>query len=842
MAYRADITQDLKPSAPDISGAVGAIQAQAGIAKTLFGGIAEGLGMYKQQMGEELLAKSEELAKSALTTDELAIEQERQATADLMKARGTLGEYQAANMGPMPEGMVSKVSAEPAYKADVEAAASRLALVKADGRISQSEYFMRVSRLVDEYAAKYPGSKTEIRKIVEQGTGLPGADLWAQRQFIDRLYSPQQKSAKAQEDAMAQERTMIFDKLGIPPTNILSEQQINSEQYQLWKSQASQVTMSQAQSESLKKELERQTTAADVNFANVSDTSRRLALARSGVAVGKYTASLGQEFNDLNVKLTNNTFTSDDLNKATGYISNMKNLANKEFSSAILEIQALPVGAGVSQTAKDNAIKNIKTTQDAIISSLDTSDISLVKNIMQIYTSSAEKNLDLKSKYVAGMTTFVKLFGKDDVIAGLLSVPEVENNVVHPRWKQIIQSDPGLAEAVRQLKREIGSSPIEMAGRLISTSPLGQAMTNATTSPGPTPIMPGESTAQQKTMVSAVNERATNLAVSFKTAAGAVQQTWQGSQLQERQAAEIAGGFVLSMKDLNLCSTAMCNAANGNAIQKIAANKVAWKDLYSKLQPEQKMATQQAVSFEVENALESARKDLVDVNKRYKTNLQFGVDAKSKTYGIVPPPIDKFYDPLKINPGQINQPALAQMQFGREIPEPFKKYYPRGMLVKPEFVEEINNLGKAAKEWNNRNIPKVAGSFISQASVTGEDEFAIAQNFMRSVDSSKPITGFFTIPTPQAAPAGTTATGGGVATQPAGAVPKTGDSERVLTLRQEISKTDENIQIANKRLKRAMADDDMEDVAFYEDQIKRASADATSLQRELKSLQKEQGK
>ncbi len=840
MAYRADITQQLTPSTPDVSGAVRAIQAQAGIADTLFKGISTGLGMYKQQMGEELLAASEEEQRRALVKDETFIKEQQQAIPELQKAQAALETNrlaEAAYMGPPREGEFQKVSAEPAFKAKVEAAASRLALVQANGGMTPSEYFLRIAKLVDEYSAKYPGSRSEVRKIVEQGSGLPGADLWAQQQFINRLYAPQKNTAQAQEEAESAERKFIFDTTKVPPTEILAEQKRNSPRYLELKAQAFQIGQSQAQADALAKQLASRTTEADVNFTQVSDTARRLALAKSGVAVGKYTASLGTKFNDLGARLANNTFTTADVNEATAYISNMKNFANKEFSSAILEVQALPVGAGVSQTAKDNAIKNIKTTQEALLSALDTSDVSLVKNIMQIYTSSAEKNLDNKVKYITGMTTFLKMFGKDDVIGSLMSVPEFdENNVQNPRWKAITATDPGLAEGVRQIKQEIGSSPIEMAGRLVSSSPLGQTMRDATTTPGPTPIDPSLPAAQNKTNVSAVNEAATNRMNSLRAAAGTVQQTWQGSQMQQRQASGIAEAFVADMKDLNLCSTAMCNAANGYALQKIASNKAGWKDLYSKIPLQQKAATQQAVSIEVENSLESARKDLVDINKRNGTNLQFGVDPASKTYGLVPPSADKFYDPTKLNPGQINQPISAQMRIGVDIPEPFKKYYPKGMLVKPEFVQEITKLGEAAKEWNNRNLPKVAGSFIAQASVTGEDEFAIAQNFMRNVRDNKPIAGFYSIPTPQQEQR--TSTGGGVVSGVINFQPQAGDSERVTIVKREIAAVEKDTQIAKKRLERARAANDEEDIAEHEAQLKRAASDVQALQDELGRLQK----
>lgn len=849
MAYRADITQQLTPSTPDVSGAVRAIQAQAGIADTLFKGISTGLGMYKQQMGEELLGRAQDLQKEEVTKDQARIVAANQASIDLQKAQAALETNRLAESadvvgnptftGPAfaKEGAALRVSAEPAFKANVEAAASRLALVQANGGITPSEYFLRVSKLVDEYSAKYPGSRNEIRKIVEQGSGLPGADLWAQQQFINRLYAPQKNTAQAQEEAQSAERKFIFEMTGNSPTDILAEQQRNSPTYLAWKDQATQLSRSQAASSALRKQLDSQTTEADVNFTQVSDTARRLALANSGKAVLKYTGSLGAKFNDLGTRLANNAFTQNDVDEATGYISNMKNIVNKEFSSAILEIMGLPTGAGVSQTAKDNAIKNIKETQAALLASHDTSDVSLIKNIMQIYTSSSKESLDNKVKYITGMTTYLKMFGKDDVIAGLMSVPEFdENNVQHPRWKAIEATDPGLAEGVRQIKQEIGATPIQMASTLVKASNLGQTMRDATTTPGPTPIDPSLPAAQNKTNVSAVNEAATNRMNSLRAAAGAVQQTWQGSQMQQRQASGIAEAFVADMKDLNLCSTAMCNAANGYALQKIASNKAGWKDLYSKIPQEQKAATQQAVSIEVENSLESARKDLVEINKKNGTNLQFGVDPASKTYGLVPPSADKFYDPTKLNPGQINQPISAQMRIGVDIPEPFKKYYPKGMLVKPEFVQEITKLGEAAKEWNNRNLPKVAGSFIAQASVTGEDEFAIAQNFMRSVDYGKPITGFYSIPTPQ--PEQRTSTGGGVVAAATSFQPQAGDSERVTIVKREIAAVEKNTQLAKKRLERAKAANDAEDVSVYENELKRTASDVEALQDELRRLQK----
>lgn len=117
---------------------------------------------------------------------------------DAEQAKWAYGTNQAMQRDAI-KGMkpLSEEGTEPAL---VEAAAQRLEQLQADaerlkaaaeGGMSNEQYLARVTALSKQYIAKYPGYADKVRQIIGAATGMEGADLWAQQQYVkDRFAKP----------------------------------------------------------------------------------------------------------------------------------------------------------------------------------------------------------------------------------------------------------------------------------------------------------------------------------------------------------------------------------------------------------------------------------------------------------------------------------------------------------------------------------------------------------------------------------------------------------------------------------------------------------------------------
>jgi hypothetical protein len=837
MAYRADITQALTPSAPDVSGAVRAIQSQAGIAETLFGGISTGLGMYKQQMGEELLAKAEEEQRKALVKDETFIKEQQQAIPELQKAQAALEANrlaEAANMGPPREGEFQKVSAEPAFKANVEAAASRLAIVQANGGMTPSEYFLRIAKLVDEYSAKYPGSRSEIRKIVEQGSGLPGADLWAQRQFIDRLFTPP-KADKSQADLLKEQRDMVVQRLGRDPVEAERMQAAGGKDWESEVELASQRAALEANIKAEEARLKSLNLTSSIDFEKVSDARKNVALFTAADVVNSSFANNKDRISKIQNALLTDPTNPQNIADANALITDIKSNVESVFN---LQEQALyaDLNTRVSNEARDRGVANLKQAKESILRGLDTSDPAKLSAVASVLFNGKEKNLDMKIKMANVLTQIAGIYANSNEFRAAMSNPEFETKDGKPvldgsgnpqltkEWQQIRDYSEELYQQLSGFKRQAAKLSVDMVDRQITTAMLGNlgvGLKDATENPGPTPT--AGMTQQER--------KATHAAV---VAAGV--QIIGGSRETKLPAGTAQNIAAAMQRDINVVGTAVSNASLGAGLVEITRNEVGFRDFISTLTPEQSAPVKVVVNDVYKKSVQSAADGLGDISKKYglKTPLRIGVD-RNGTVGIIPPGKEYFRN-QNILSSFISGSSIGSFSTGSPIPDVFAKYYP-GKEVKPEFINEISNLAKAAQEWNNKYLPRLVGSITSRGIVMGEEKAKIANEIALNFQGGKPTSDFYSIPIPSV-PTQETSTGGGVVAAATSFQPQAGDSERVTIVKREIAAVEKYTQIAKKRLERARAANDEEDIAEHEAQLKRAASDVQALQDELRRLQK----
>ena len=181
--YQKNITQNVQVAAPDIRPAMQAELAKGESTKFIFDTAGQ---VVKQVIAGDIISSKEEtqrIQEEALRTNMAA----NKAQSLINQAEGQRTEIlnELARNEEKAGGFVDD--------AEVAAAGQRIGELKdavdrlqdaAKGGMSFEQYTDRVSTLAKKYISRYPGYADEVRKVIGAASGLEGADLWAQQQFV----------------------------------------------------------------------------------------------------------------------------------------------------------------------------------------------------------------------------------------------------------------------------------------------------------------------------------------------------------------------------------------------------------------------------------------------------------------------------------------------------------------------------------------------------------------------------------------------------------------------------------------------------------------------------------
>lgn len=755
MANRADITQALTPSAPDVSGAVRAIQSQAGIAQTLFGGIAQRIDIYKKGVLEKAQSAAEEEQKKALVEDETFKLEQKAAAQNL----GALQKGQAADLqdlsgfGITPEYIQSQGKQLP-FQERLQEAASRLAEVQKQGGITPSQYFMRVKALVDQYAAKYPGSRAEIRKVVAEGSGLPGADLWAQKSFIDRLYTPPKVDTSPQK-SFQDERENVVKVLGWNPVRAAQAQAANSPEWQQATRLAEEATMANAavtQAEARQKSLQ---LTANNDFNKNIVLTRDIALGGAAAVGAKYLAQNLQRVNEFQQQLVTRG-ASPELNADINiFMDGLGNSIGQVFAAERLKIIS-DRGAYVSEENRQKALKELDDTKDALLTSFKTTQVGQLSFAAQTLLAANNQSLETRMKSANILNSYAQMFGPQSWFQQIMSNPEYQLDekgnqklgkdgqpILSESWANIKAYSPELYNHYRQLKEETLRIPIGNTARLVVASdPIIPAMKDSENSPNATPSS-GLTKEQQKAARDAIVLNGVQII---------------GTSTETKLPAGTAQNIAFEIKrDTNVVGTALSNAGYGAGLVLISQNEDKFKEFMSSLTPEQSSPVKAAVNEVYSKSVMSSIVGIDEISSKYglKKPMKLGIDANGNV-GIIPPPKEWLEEAKGTGRNFMSTPASIRKYYK----DPSKYYGGEPMIFKQEFMEEGQKIGKAIEEWNNKYLPRLVGSITSRGIVMGEDKAKVANEIVLNFQNGKSTYDFYSIPVPSVPTQGTSAGGG----------------------------------------------------------------------------------
>lgn len=178
--YRADVTQNQEPAAPNYGTLAKGSEAAAAGARIQ----AESTGT--------LLKAAEFAVKSKVEYDMAGVQSEaEQATQDFFERNMAISR-EADTLAATP---TNQTALDSNYQiVNVYDQQLKRLVDASKGGMSNEDYVARVSTLTRKAIAKYPGLSDQIREKVSTVTGLPYADRWAEMQYVKDRFSKQEKA------------------------------------------------------------------------------------------------------------------------------------------------------------------------------------------------------------------------------------------------------------------------------------------------------------------------------------------------------------------------------------------------------------------------------------------------------------------------------------------------------------------------------------------------------------------------------------------------------------------------------------------------------------------------
>ena len=178
--YQTNISKSDAPAMADPSAAMAATKTNA----TIFGALAdiggEIAGGYAAGKMKNIQDEAVQLQQDFLTTNMQA----QKAALSL----GTIGSRQ-----PLASGAIQAGDSDTPTQAAtaLQSFDSQIAQLKeaSQAGMSNDQYVVRVNALESKYATQYPGLTDKIREVVGKHTGLVGGSLWAQEDYVKRMFS-----------------------------------------------------------------------------------------------------------------------------------------------------------------------------------------------------------------------------------------------------------------------------------------------------------------------------------------------------------------------------------------------------------------------------------------------------------------------------------------------------------------------------------------------------------------------------------------------------------------------------------------------------------------------------
>lgn len=230
------------------------------------------------------------------------------------------------------------------------------------GGMSNEQYFTRVSALTSKYIAQYPGLADEIRKKIGEVTGLPGADEWASRQFVEDRFAKPKPDQEGEDVKALRADLAMLSKYGMgSQEENLAMRQAGDPEYKRRITLAQSMAKTEAQAAAIKAGLQSREDVSD----DEAKQETKFFTAFGAASIGKSFEAMGKDKNNLLEQISKETdpVKIDVLTQT--WAAQVKQIVSDSTDESLrLAYQYFDKNPRVSKAVRDDIIAQIKAQGD----------------------------------------------------------------------------------------------------------------------------------------------------------------------------------------------------------------------------------------------------------------------------------------------------------------------------------------------------------------------------------------------------------------------------------------------------------------------------------------------
>lgn len=712
--YNVDITQNVQPASASPGSAARVEQARGAVIQGVLGAAGTAYDMYKESTLKDLQRAAEEEAMTFMQKNQEQSAMGAAAGAQMEQARK---HAKAITMfdSVIPNDEIATITEQ--HQGLLQGhlyAANKFKEAYENGGMKPAEYMARVQGLVKSTIAKFPGMAGQIRKIVQQSTGLPFVDdASAAVQYTEQLFKDTNKPATKDtlgEHAAKQDLELITKYTGASAEEVLAMSRTGDPRYGFLLAKAKEAAGYEIASrnvDSRRKALEAQGGEdARRSASELLDVAGLGIMAKTGQYMmqnTKYLDEIRKTLSNPDTALGNSAAITTQLQALKG---GMTTIINTETRNARQELLNMWNRGSIDKKTYDELKAQVEEKSKMWLENFDDNNLLGTASIL---TNHREKTLNEQLRIMSVNTEFMKLFGPSELVAKYLGGTEADR-------QEIKKIAPQLSNAIDTYIKPIAGALTASNSLVGNPMPLvGIALTEAKDNPNATPAPP-VGTPDPKRAV--------------RLSAEAVQV--EANEAWKKLRKDPVGA---TQQQVNLLGTMMNNMSNyGVPNKELEKNWKGYAETFAKIPEQYSNPIKQSVALQHVSTSNALVEGLLSTDKS-GVKLNIGVKPSGEI-GVVPP-MELFVPYNRASKGVTYDISKTTL---------YKDY--AYMFADKVFKDEASykmylEYDRLATDWKNNYSVRANNMVLTRAIATGEQPRKIGEEYAFSINSRQPVQPFF---------------------------------------------------------------------------------------------------
>lgn len=589
----------------------------------------------------------------------------------------------------------------------------------ADNGMSPDEYTERVASLTKKAIRAYPGMADVIRQQIGEASGLPGADRFAARRYVQETFGGggrdkggDKMGGKVLEDEIKTIAahsnvpvTEIYKIVGTPEYTAIRNAAYESRSYELAAKAAND-------------------RAAATTGASTQDSLQ--AAHAMGVGASLTSANEFLKFRTTNAPLfaklegAVQSGKLDDINTTLVELDVISTQGTaviaKNFRAADEQLRQRRALGQISPADYTAAQEILKGQREAALESFDP---KYIRTTAKILSAHKDKTLKDQMEIVRASVDFIKLFGSSELISAYYGGDENTRETIR-------KQSPALGKVLDDhlpILKGMQTTTVNPITPLVYAS-VGDAVADAKATPEATPerpLPPGASSVEQQAQRKARVEST----------------IIEGQELLRKYQKEPKG--LVTRQGANTLATALNNGMQYNAaVEKLEEGSEALTEMFQKIPDEDKLPIKASLAQQAVRAAEIVNQATQQAEAKHNVKLQIGVRSNGSV-GVVPP-MDLF-ESISVSRGRSLSGSPAQVLPDLGV---FAKYGElRYKVIKTGKEEEVARYAKAATEWEASQRRRANTMVLAEVVATGANKKTVGDKIAATLNQKAPMQPFF---------------------------------------------------------------------------------------------------